>query len=159
MVAAALGTGADRPHIGLMFITKGFVPSATVDLLALAAIGPRPRREDGIVTTGFLAGAAETAGRWIEGAVSAFGVGLLAVATGFSFAGAGAGGSGGIGTRRGPDDAKLCGFEVVKVIGRRWGAADVVARDKTLAWERTGPLTSWAEPGLVAVVGVFPLSV
>jgi hypothetical protein len=159
VVAAALETGTDRPQIGLLFITKGFVPFATVGLLALVAVGPRLRREDVIVTTGFLAGAASAAGRWIEGAVSALEVGLLTVGFSFAGAGAGAGGGEGIGTRRGPDDAELCGPEVVKVIGRRRGAADVVAQDKTLAWERTGPLTSWAEPGLVAVVGVFPLSV
>jgi hypothetical protein len=68
------------------------------------------------------------------------------VTTDFSFAGAGGGGGGGIGTRRGPEDAKLCGPEVVwltpEVIGKRRGADDVGARDATLAWERTGPLTS-----------------
>lgn len=65
---------------------------------------------------------------------------------GFSFTGAG-GGGGGIGTRRGPDGTKFCGPEVPgvglmsEVIGRRLGAADVVARDMTV-WERIGPLTS-----------------
>ena len=114
---------------------------------ATARFGPRSRREDGIVTTGFLAGAVETADCWREGPVSALEVGLLRTTTGFSFAGAdGGGGGGGIGTRRGPEDTKLCGPEVVgstpEVIGRRRGAANIVARDTTIAWERTGPLTS-----------------
>ena len=168
MVAAALGTGADLPHIGLLFIVKAFVLplelAATVGLSALV-VGPRPRREDVIVTTGFFfAGAAVTAGRGSEeGAVSALEVGLLRGTTGFSFTGAG-GGGGGIGTRRGPVVTKFWGPEVAgvgltpEVIGRRWGAADVVARDATLAWERSGPLTSWAEAGREAIVGVFPLA-
>lgn len=167
MVDAALGTGADRPHIGLLFMAKAFVLplelAAIVGLLTFV-VGPRFRRVDVIVTAGFLAGAAETAGRWSEeGAVSALEVGLLRVTAGFSFTGAG-GGGGGIGTRRGPDDTKLCGPEVAgvgltpEVIGRRWGAADVVARDTTQVWERTGPLTSWAEPGREAIVGVFLLT-
>lgn len=129
MVAAALGTGADRPHIGFLFTTKAFVLplelAAIVGLLAFVA-GTRFRREDVIVTTGFLAGAAEGAGRWSEqGAVSVLEVGLLRVTTCFSFTGAGGGGGGGIGTRRGPDDTKLCGPEgagvglTPEVIGRR----------------------------------------
>ena len=124
-----------------------------------------PRSEEATVTTGFLSGAAETAGRWPdeEETVSALDVGLLRMIATFSFAGAGGGGIG-IGTRRGPSDAKLCGPEVARVglmpdaIGRRWGA-DVVVRE-TVAWERkggTGPLTSWAEPGRVAV-GFPPFS-
>ena len=148
-------------------MTKAFVLplelAAIVGLLTFVA-RPRFRREDVIVTTGFLAGAAETAGRLSEeGAVSALEVGLLRVTTSFSFTGAD-GGGGGIGTRRGPDDTKLCGPEVdgvgltPEVIGRRWGAADVVARDTTQVWERTGPLTSWAEPGREVIVGVFPLT-
>jgi hypothetical protein len=123
--------------MGFLFTSKGFVLplelAAIAGLLALVVDGPRSRREDVIVTTGFLVGAAETTGRWPEDeAVSALEVGLL----GFSFTGAG---GGGIGTRRGPDDAKLCGPEIAgvgltpEVIGRRWGAADVVARDTTLA--------------------------
>lgn len=167
MVAAALGTGADRPHIGLLFTTKAFVLPlelpAIVGWLAFVVL-PRFRREDAIVTTGFLAGAAETAGRWSEeGAVSALEVGLLRVTASFSFTGAGSGG-GGIGTRRGPDDTRLCGPEAAgvgltpEIIGRRWGAVDVVARDTTQVWERTGPLTSWAEPGSVAIVEVFPIT-
>ena len=166
MVDAALGTGADLPHIGLLFMAKAFVPllelAAIVGLLA-TVVGPRFRREDVIVTTGFFAGAAEIAGRWSEeDAVSVLEVGLLRVTTGFSFTGAG-GGGGGIGTRRGPDGTKFCGPEVAgvrlmpEVIGRRLGAADVVARDMTV-WERIGPLTSWAEPGREAIVGVFPLT-
>ena len=165
MVAAALGTGADRPHAGLLFMAKAFVLplelAAIVGLLPFV-VGPRFRREDVIVTTGFLAGGAETAGRWSEeGVVSALEVGLLRVTAGFSFTGAG-GGGGGIGTRRGPDDTS--GPEVAgvgstpEVNGRRWGAADVVARDTTRVWERTGPLTSWAEPGREGIVGVFPLT-
>ena len=113
--------------------------AAIVGLLAFVLVGPRFRREDAIVTTGFLAGAAETGGRWSEeGAVSALEVGLLRVTASFSFAGAGGGGGGGIGTRRGPDDTKFCGPEVAgvgltpAVIGRRWGAVDVVARDTTV---------------------------
>ena len=66
MVAAALGTGADLPHIGFLFTAKAFVLllelAAIVGLLAIV-VGPRFRREDVIVTTGFLAGAAEAAGR------------------------------------------------------------------------------------------------
>ena len=78
--------------------------------------GPRPRREDAIVTTGFLAGAAETAGRWsAEEMVSVLEFGLLRVTVGFSFAGAGGGGGGGISTRRGPDDVKFCGPEVAEI--------------------------------------------
>lgn len=167
MVAAALGTGADLPHIGFLFMAKAFVLllelAATVGFLAFVA-GPRFWREDAIVMTGFLAGAAETAGRWLEGAVSAREVGLLRVTAGFSFTGAGGGGGGGIGTRRGPDGTEHCGAEVAgvgmtpEVIGRRWGAADVGARDTTQAWGRTGPLTSWTEPGREAIVGVFPLT-
>ena len=167
MVAVALGAGADRPHIGFLFTTKAFVlpiELATVVGLLAFVVGPRFRREDVIVTTGFLAGAAETAGRWSEeGTVSVLEAGLLRVTAGFSFTGAG-GGGGGIGTRRGPDDTKTCGPEVdgvgltPEVIGRRWGAADVVARDTTQVWERTGPLTSWAESGRVGIVGVFPLT-
>jgi len=131
----------------LLFITEGFVfpldlAAIVVDLLtlgwtdALVVVGPRSRSEEVIVTTGFLAGAAETAGRWDEG--SALDVGLLRVTAAFSFAGAG-GGGGGIGTRRGPDDAEVAGIALTsEVIGRRWGATDVVARDITLAWERKG---------------------
>lgn len=71
--------------------------------------GPRPRREDAIVTTGFLVGAAETAGCWSEEeTVSVLEVGLLRVT------GAG-GGGGGISTRRGPDDVKFCGPEVAEI--------------------------------------------
>jgi hypothetical protein len=161
MVAVALGTGADRPHIGFLFTTKAFVlplELATVVGLLAFVVGPRFRREDVIVTTGFLAG------RWSEeGTASVLEVGLLRVTAGFSFTGAG-GGGGGIGTRRGPEDTKLCGPDVAgvgltpEVIGRRWGAADVVARDTTQVWERTGPLTSWAESGRVGIVGVFPLT-
>ena len=164
MVAEALGTGADRPHMGFLFMAKAFVlPLELASIVSLLAfvVGPRFRREDAIVTTGFLA---ETAGRWSgEGAVSALEIGLLKVTASFSFTGAG-GGGGGIGTRRGPDDTTLCGPEVAGVgltpnfIGRRWGAADVVARDTTEVWERTGPLTSWAEAGRVVIVGVFTLT-
>ena len=165
MVAAALGTGADLPHMGLLFMAKAFVLllelAATVGLLAIV-VGPRFRREDVMVTTGFLAGAAETVGRWSEeDAISALEVGLLRVTASFSFTGAG-GGGGGIGTRRGPDDTTFCGPEgagvglTPKVTGRRWGAVNVVARETTV--ERTGPLTSWAEPGREAIVGVFPLA-
>lgn len=167
MVAAALGTGADRPHTGLLFMAKAFVlPLELAVIVGLLpfVVGPRLRREDVIVTTGFLAGAAETAGRWSEeGAVSALEVGLLKVTASFSFTGAG-GGGGGIGTRRGPDDTKFCGPEVAgvglmpEVTGRRCGAVDAVARDTTRVWERTGPLTSWAEPGREAIVGVFALT-
>jgi hypothetical protein len=45
-----------------------------------------------------------------------------------------------------------------EVTGRRWGAVDVVTRDTTQVWERTGTLTFWAKPGRVAVVGVFSLT-
>ena len=169
MVAAVLGADADRPHAGFLFTTKAFVlplelaAIVGVGLLAFV-VGPRFRTEDVIVTTGFLAGAPETAGRWSEEvAVSVLEVGLLRVTAGFfSFTGAG-GGGGGIGTRRGPDVTKLCGPEAAdvgltpEVTGRRWGA-DVVGRDTTQVWERTGPLTSWAEPGRVVIVGVFPLT-